>query len=439
MTGDVTIEGGIVDVRAGDGSYGRITSYTILTGKSITGTFSDVTSNLAFLDASLSYGTGTSVVLELERNNISFGEVARTRNQRATADAAEKLGDGHAVFDAILDLDEDMARQAFDSLSGEVHASVQSMLLMDSHFTRDAALERLRTAFGGAASESVPVMALAALPDSGVSLWGTGFGSWSKTHSDGNAAGFSRTSGGFIAGADAAASKNLRFGAFTGYTQSSFDASDRDSKGDDSSYHAGLYAGGNWAGFGLRAGASYSWSAIDTTRDIDFGGLEESLDGDYTAGTAQVFGEAAYRFGTDGFALEPFAGLAYVSLDTDDVDEDGGAAALAIQGDTQALTFSTLGLRAEGSFAFDDVTLTLRGMGGWRHAEGDLTPLIDVSFGDAPGFSIAGAPIAADTAIFEAGFDLTLGSSTKLGLAYMGEIGRDAEQHSGQASFAVEF
>ncbi len=438
VTGAVTIEGGIVDVQAGAGNYGRLTSYTILTGKSVAGEFDKVTSNLAFLDASLLYGA-TSISLELERNNISFGEVARTRNQRATAEAAEKLGDGHGVFDAILDLDEDMARQAFDSLSGEVHASVQSMLLMDSHFTRDAALERLRTAFGGAASESVPVMALSALPDSGVSLWGAGFGSWSNTDSDGNAAGFSRTSGGFIAGADVAASKNLRFGAFAGYTQSSFDASDRDSKGDASSYHAGLYAGGNWAGFGLRAGASYSWSAIYTTRDIDFGGLEESLDGDYTAGTAQVFGEAAYRFGTGDFALEPFAGLAYVSLDTDDVDEDGGAAALAIQGDTQALTFSTLGLRAEGSFAFDDVTLTLRGMGGWRHAEGDLTPLIDVSFGDAPGFSIAGAPIAADTAIFEAGFDLTLGSSTKLGLAYMGEIGRDAEQHSGQASFAVEF
>lgn len=439
VTGDVTIEGGTVDVRAGAGSYGRLTSYTILTGKSVSGEFDNVTSNLAFLDASLSYSTGTSVVLELERNNISFGEVARTRNQRATADAAEKLGDGHAVFDAILDLDENMARQAFDSLSGEVHASVQSMLLMDSHFTRDAALERLRTAFGGAASDSVPMMALAALPDSGVSLWGTGFGSWGKTDSDGNAAGFNRTSGGFIAGADAAASKHLRFGAFTGYTQSSFDASDRESKGDASSYHAGLYAGGNWGGFGLRAGASYSWSDIDTTRDIDFGGLEESLDGDYTAGTTQAFGEAAYRFGTGGFALEPFAGLAYVSLDTDDVDEDGGAAALSVQGDTQALTFSTLGLRAEGSLALDDVTLTLRGMGGWRHAEGDLTPLIDVSFGGAPGFSIAGAPVAADTAVFEAGFDLTLGSSTKLGLAYMGEIGGDAEQHSGQASFAVEF
>jgi autotransporter-associated beta strand protein len=439
VTGDVTIEGGTVDVRAGAGSYGRLTSYTILTGKSITGEFSDVTSNLAFLDASLSYGTGTSVVLELERNNISFGEVARTRNQRATAAAAEKLGDRHAVFDAILDLNEDMARQAFDSLSGEVHASVQGMLLMDSHFTRDAALERLRTASGGAASDSVPMMALAALPDSGVSLWGTGFGSWGKTDSDGNAAGFSRTAGGFIAGADAAAGKNLRFGAFTGYTQSSFNASDRDSKGDASSYHAGLYAGGNWGGFGLSAGASYSWSDIDTSRDIDFGGLEESLDGDYTAGTTQAFGEAAYRFGTDGFALEPFAGLAYVSLDTDDVDEDGGAAALTVQGDTQALTFSTLGLRAEGSFAIDDVTLTMRGMGGWRHAEGDLTPLIDVSFGDAPGFSIAGAPVAKDTAVFEAGFDLTLGASTKLGVAYMGEIGRDAEQHSGQASFAVDF
>ncbi|MFZ5677586.1 MAG: autotransporter-associated beta strand repeat-containing protein [Pseudomonadota bacterium] len=437
-TGDVTIRGGTVDVRAGDGSYGRITSYTILTGRSVTGAFSEVTSNLAFLDASLFYGA-TSVTLELERNNISFGEVARTRNQRATADAAEKLGDGHAVFDAILDLDEDMARNAFDSLSGDVHASIRGMLLMDSHFTRDAALERLRTAFGGAVSDSVPVMALAALPDSGVSLWGTGFGSWGRTDSDGNAAGFTRTAGGFIAGADAAAGKHLRFGAFTGFTQSSFDASDRESKGDANSYHAGLYAGGTWEGFGLRAGASYGWSAIDTSRDIDFGGLGESLDADYNAGTAQVFGEAAYRFGTDGFALEPFAGLAYVSLDSDDVEEDGGAAALAIEGDTQALTFSTLGLRAEGGFAFDDLTLTLRGMGGWRHAEGDLTPVIDAAFGDQPGFGIAGAPVAEDTAIFEAGLDLGFGNSTRLGLSYMGEIGRDAEQHSGQASLAVDF
>jgi len=98
-----------------------------------------------------------------------------------------------------------------------------------------------------------------------------------------------------------------------------------------------------------------------------------------------------------------------------------------------------LGLRAEGGFAFDDMTLSLHGMAGWRHAEGNLTPAAAVAFTGAESFSIAGAPVAEDTAILEAGLDLGLSASTSFGLLCMGEIGSNTEQHSGQASFAVAF
>lgn len=39
---------------------------------------------------------------------------------------------------------------AFDSLSGEAHASAKGVLMEDSQFVRHAALDRLRQAFGGA-------------------------------------------------------------------------------------------------------------------------------------------------------------------------------------------------------------------------------------------------------------------------------------------------
>ncbi len=56
--------------------------------------------------------------------------------------------------------------------------------------------------------------------------------------------------------------------------------------------------------------------------------------------------------------LEPFAGVAYVSLHTDAMSETGGAAALQSGSSTQDNTFTTLGLRAAKGFAVNGGTLT---------------------------------------------------------------------------------
>lgn len=443
VTGKATLAGQ-VDVKAGEGKYKRRTNYTILTADEIENQFSGVTSNFAFLKASLSYDAH-DVNLILERNTISFDSIARTRNQVATGGGLEKLGDGNSLFDALLDLDENAARKAFDQLSGELHASLSGMLIADSRFLRDAAAERLRMLGGGPASDTMGLMALGATDarsagaGDGISLWGTALGSWSKVKSDGNAAAFDRTLGGFIGGADLSADDHWRLGVLGGYSTTSFDASDRDASGDADGYHLGLYAGGQWGGFGLRAGATYSLNEISTKRRVSFGNLSEHIDADYAADTAQIFGEVAYRFGGDDLNIEPFAGLSYVNLDSDGFHEDGGAAALKVKGSTKDVTFSTLGLRGTSRFDLGEAALGVRGMAGWRHAEGDVTPTADVAFGNGEAFTIAGAPIEKDTAVFEAGIDLDFGAGTTLGLTYSGEIGKDVEQHGGQASFLVKF
>ena len=74
------------------------TRYTILTAAGgVTGAFADVTSNLAFLDPSLSYDAD-NVYLRLARNDISFADIGETANQIAVAAATERLGWGNPLF-----------------------------------------------------------------------------------------------------------------------------------------------------------------------------------------------------------------------------------------------------------------------------------------------------------------------------------------------------
>ncbi len=447
VAGKATLSGGTVQVLAGSGNYAPSTQYTILTAATgVLGQFASVTSNLAFLTPTLTY-TSNAVGLSLDRNDIKFTDIAATRNQFAAGGAADKLGNKHAIYKAIVNLDKDAARKAFDALTGEVHASVGGMLVEDSRFLAGAANDRIRAAFGDiGTAAALPVMAygpggpeIAEATTERMAFWGQAYGSWGNTGSDGNAADFGRTTGGFIGGLDAGIGDNLRLGAFAGYSNSSFDADDRASSGDSSAYHAGLFAGGQWEAFGLRAGAAYSWTDIETSRTVAFHNFSDKLTASYDAGTTQVFGEASYRIERGDAIVEPFAALAYINVRTDGFTEKGGQAALTVSASTTETTFATLGVRASTDIAIRGMNAKLHGMAGWRHAFGDVTPLTSVAFKGAGAFTVAGAPIATDTAIVEAGLDLTLTPDATLGLAYTGQFGSGAVDQSFRANLGVSF
>ncbi|WP_169823027.1 autotransporter outer membrane beta-barrel domain-containing protein, partial [Methyloligella halotolerans] len=149
-TGTATLNGGRVQVLAQSGTYAPATSYTILrTGGGVSGTFDDVTSNLAFLDPTLLYDTN-NVYLMLIRNDVSFTGPARTPNQRAVANALSDFPIDSALYVAVLNQTAASARQAFDALSGEIHASVGGALLDEGRHVRDAVMGRLvQASYGG--------------------------------------------------------------------------------------------------------------------------------------------------------------------------------------------------------------------------------------------------------------------------------------------------
>jgi outer membrane autotransporter protein len=455
-TGTATLSGGVVGVLAAGGSYAPSTTYTILTALGgVSGTFADVTTNLAFLDPSLTYDSN-NVFLRLVRNDISFVSVAQTPNQRAVAGALEDLDPSSALVFAIFSQTAGGAQQAFDALSGEVHASVAGLLIDQSHFLSDAILARLLqashagggttnlAALGGgaptvAALGGAPMMGLGmgagaktpAATSTGLVAWTQGFGSWGDFDSDGNAAAADRTVGGFISGIDAELGGGWRAGFAGGYTQTSASVDARLSSADIESYHLAAYAGGNLVGsLALRGGGVWTWHDIETDRTILFPGFLQQAEASYDGDTGQVFGELALPFSSAGAAVEPFGRLAYVHFGTDGFTESGGIAALTAGDSSDDMTYSMLGLRAAGTMTMAGTDVTPHVSAAWQHAFGDVTTDMALAFNTGgAGFIISGVPIARDSALLEAGLNFEVAEDATLGVSYQGQLSSDVRDH----------
>jgi fibronectin-binding autotransporter adhesin len=454
-SGTATLSGGTVEVLAENGNYAASTSYTILTAAGgVTGSFSTVTSNLAFLTPSLSYG-GTDVVLTVTRNQTLFLGAAASRNQGFVANAAEQLGVGNPVYDTLLSGTAEQARAGFDLLSGEAHAQAVAVMIDESRLVRETILNRLRgpllTAPGGqvAASFSADlpgrkgaVTMPAPLPQPRYAVWGEAFGGAGNTNADGNAAGLSRRSGGALLGADVmlyeAPSSSLKVGVAGGYSQSRFDLDARLSTGKLESGHAGLYAGARFGQLRLDAGAAYSWSESDIRRQVQIRGFGDALRLQRPGSVMQGFAELGYGFAFSGFALEPFAQLALIRVSTEAGTERGGAAALRVLSSDQTLGFTTLGLRAEAQIGA--MPLFARAMLGWRHGFGELTPQASTAFvtGTTPAQVLA-ARIDREALIAEAGLDWRVSQATALGLTYSAAIGERARDHAFKGRIEMRF
>lgn len=446
-TGQALLEGGRVVHVGLEGDYQPYSTYTILSADGgVQGAFDTATSNFPFLSADLSYDA-SNVYLALARNSAPFADLARTDNQKATAEGADSLGAGNTIHDAIVgQADEATISSAFDALSGELHASAKSSLLDDSRFLRSAVTERLRAAsirgipassqmvqaYGSGGAESVSVSS------ERLATWGQAYGSWASYDGDGNAADLDRSIGGIFLGADAPLGERTRLGLVLGYGHSSLEVDDRASSADIDSYTLGAYAGTEVAGFALQLGAAHSWHEIDSKRSVVFPGFSERPEADYNARTLQAFGEVGYSFDRGTTSLEPFANLAWVRLHRDGFEESGEAG-LSGEAEDDNLAFTTLGLRAETMFEIAGMAATLHGSLGWRHAFGEVEQDSTHSFAGGSPFTVSGVPLARNAAMLDAGFALAIAPGINLGLSYRGQLGNSIQDHGLDASLSIRF
>ena len=467
--GTATLNGGTVDVRAG-GTFRPLTQYVILqTNSGVSGTFSNVTSNLAFLTPSLTYGA-TNVFLDLVSNSTvagsnGFAGAAQTRNQTAVATALDSGPTTNPLVTAVLNQSVDGARQAFDALSGEVYGSVHNAQAEEAQFARGAMLGRMRQAsYAGApgelgalgfagpqlayASDSATAAQASAYPvkapygpSRDLTFWSLGLGGWGHSDGDGNAASLTSRFGGFLSGVDARFGESWRAGFAAGYVRTDLHANDRASSAGIDSVQLGAYATGRLGVFNVRGGGSYSFDDIDASRSISFPGFTDQTKARLHGNVGQVFGEVGYGMALGSVAVEPLAGLAYVHLRNGSFNESGGAAALTGSATHENLGYSSLGLRLASIMPLANGTVLVpRATVAWQYAFGDVTPSAALAFqGTGTAFSVAGVPVARNSALVEGGFDWRFTPQAKLGVSYLGELAASAQTHAIKGAFTWDF
>jgi len=406
--------------------------YTILTAGTRVNEFQSVnfSEDYIFLQADLTYDPNT-VYLMINRSDVAFASVAQTGNQMATATALDSLPLASELASAVALSRADEAADAFDQLSGEIHASVGTGLIEESHHLRDTINGRLAAPSSLARTE-------ADSGNGGFGIWASGFGSWGKSDPVTNAAKLDRdVAGGFI-GVDGSIGA-VRLGVLGGYSRSNYDVDARSSTGDVDSYHLGIYGSAALGGINLRAGAAHSWHNVETARTITFSGFAGSASAKYDATTTQLFGELGYGVSLGTSTIEPFAGLAYVDLDTDDFTESGGAVALASPGGKNDATFSTLGVRASTELGLGGLPVTANGLFGWRHAFGDRQPVASLAFAGSDNFAVSGVPISDDAAIVEVGLDARIAPGARIELSYIGQHGGSTSENGMRGSVSFRF
>lgn len=395
--------------------------YTIATAVGgVSGRFGTVTNTFAFLDASLSYNANN--VLFTVKQDADFVSVAATTNQAAVAVAAQATGAGNAVFDALVGLNASTARNAFDQLSGEIHASARSVFIENSRYLRRAALSRLTRKTS---------------PEN--QLWGKFYGGYTSLKGNNNAAPVKGRTGGFIAGYDADID-NWRFGGAGQIGRTNVSVSDRENSGKSTDFGASLYASTEFDRTRFAFGGAFTRHNISTNRTVAFGGLSETLNGDYHASTAQIFGKISHNFKLDEATVTPFAKATYIMHNTDGINETGGAAALSSSNDTHRSTFVTLGVDVVREFTnTNGMPAKLYGTVGWRHAFNGNNQITN-NFAGGSSFAVQGAAVSKNAFVIDAGLDFALNETVDFGIGYSGQIGSSGNHvHSAKAVLSAKF
>ncbi len=426
----------------------------------VTGKFDDLaTFGLpSFFTASLDYSK-KAVDLDLKAQIANLPDL--DRNQKAVGGALDNaFNTGGGIPDGL-----DIALQnadaagagstgnALDVLSGQIYASEQSVLINEALFGRKALLDRLRQSGRGEAGTGsdlalgyadAPVAGAAPFPGHMApdpALWAQGLGAWSNFDGGKNASDVTSNYGGVIGGADFKVNDWI-VGLAWGYSQSNTDVDGLSSSARADTGLIAAYAGTTVGAWNLRAGGSYALNFIDTSRKISLSGFEDHNSASYRAGTTQLFGEVGYELAVRGATVEPFANLAWVHLGTDGFKESGGAAALDGSAGSSDVGYSTIGFRAEANYAMaNGQVLTPRISVAWQAAFGDLTPTAALAFAATSGakFNVTGAPLAANTALVDAGLDLGIGGNAKVGLSYLGQFTGNDSNNAVWASFTKAF
>ncbi len=234
---------------------------------------------------------------------------------------------------------------------------------------------------------------------SGLVPWLRAYGVFGDVDANNGAPGFRWDRGGVMAGAEYRWDDGLTVGFGLGYATTGLKVPSASERADINSLQVGLYAGyvsGPWR---LSGAASFTYDWIDTRRSIAGIGTSTAHFGGQEYGLAA---EVGYRFEVGGFAIEPVAGLSFISVRTARFNEAGtGLFDLAGRPATTNALYGSLGAQVRRQFSIDDMKFGIEARARWQHDFLYDGRSVTAAFAAAPGTSLAvqGAKPGRDAAL----------------------------------------
>ncbi len=163
----------------------------------------------------------------------------------------------------------------------------------------------------------------------GWNTWATGFGLGGNARTDGNAAGLNYSTGGMLAGIEAADSCNL-VGFYGGYVNNYIGTNANDSNQINGGTIGSYYVTRTDQHYVLGIGG-FEFDDFDSRRRITFADL--TAEGETDGWKGYYYGESGVTYGDRRFSVQPFAALQYIYVRQNGFTETGAAAAnLAVPG-----------------------------------------------------------------------------------------------------------
>jgi outer membrane autotransporter protein len=447
-SGTATINGGMVQVQAQSGTYARNTTYTILNATGgVSGAYSSVTSNFAFLTPSLSYDAN-NVYLLLFQNQGAFAAGAQTPNQYAVGTVLDRInatatGDLNNVLNALSLLSSTQGPAALDAISGQPYADFGTMNANNAAMFMNALGQQMANARGTASTGQRQALAQACEIEAcdavgPLGAWAGALGGLGSVLGNGNASTLTYNFGGAAAGIDYRIDPRFLVGIGAGYTHGTQWVNSFMGQGSSDSVSVAAYGSFTQGAFYVDALAGYAYYNNQLQRQILIPGLQQRTATGST-GANQFLGQAEAGYKVDVYApaaasITPFGRLQISSV-TQNAFSESGAQSLSLnvaQQTTNSLR-TTIGADLGSSIDLgNERKLDLAVRLGWQHEFADTSRPITAAFAGAPGnsFSVFGATPARDAAVLGLQATTTIATATQVYLRYDGGVGGGTDNHA---------
>jgi autotransporter-associated beta strand protein len=246
----------------------------------------------------------------------------------------------HQAASSIIATPAALLPQTWDSLSGEIYASLQNVTFKQSKVLNKTLSNRLYAIADPNSAE-------------GTGVWFDGIGNKGKIYKEGWAEGKTELWGG-QAGADYALTDKFILGGAVSASKATakFNKYAGEAESTDVTISAyGTYNfGNNWYALG-RAGIGFA--DVDVTRSIYVKPDWHPVKSSHKDTIYSAYAELGYKVNvTDNFRLTPFIGLSHDTVKRGSFEEKGHAFGLKGDKETFGQTAGVLGLRAQGDFGF---------------------------------------------------------------------------------------